>query len=370
MEAKFSDIETQLAELKVNVVVPDYSGLLGKFAWTREWFANVEEVLVALAYRGESDRYIIDFIRAKVRETDVITFNKFMELVSAKKVVNHYELLIDSEEDRHLILSNPNKKIVDAALKYYINVDECNASDLNECVSDRAVSYLLENPHLINWSTFKQNSNIRAVKHCIANGAINSYLISGIDDDEFIRELLKNPEHIDLSSLSANPNNIAVDYVLNQPMRLSRLSKNTNDRVVDYLIANPQYINYALFSFNVNEKAIDHMLQNKDLIAELIFFHIDNKKVADYMLTQLHRIDPVLLSVHPDDRIVDHMLANQSLIHWDYICMNPNDRAVEYALKHVDQIYLFENNVCEYNAQKIKAFNAAGIFPRLPHLRL
>ncbi len=348
--------------------------ILNKFVWTREWFANVEGVLLTLDYHGESYRQIIEFIRTKIRETDIITFNQtFIKINGLEHIPNLYELVLENSDYASRILLNKNKKIVDAVLKYYINIDECSIYDLNECVSDRAVSYLLENPHLIIWSTFKQNSNIRAVKHCIANGAINGNLLSGIDDDEVIEYLINNPEHIDWYRFCKNPNSRAVEYLLKNLHIVNQnyLSLNPNDKIVDYLLEDKSRLYYGLLSRNTNNRIVDHLLQNPE---KIIYGHFarnkTNHKVAEYVLKHSSVLNLEYLSKHSSDLIIDHLLQNPEKIHWIKLSINNNDRAAEHCIRFgtrdkflVCIIALFHN--CEYNMQKFRAFNEARLFDKI-----
>jgi hypothetical protein len=373
IEEKINHIDEKLTDLKLSITVPNYGDLLNKFTWTRDWFISIEEVLIALAFRGESDKPVLDFIRTKIRETDVITFNKtFIQIHKLPEVRNHYEDILRTGTTSVHILQSKNNAIINAALDYYIDISTLARWDLAGCLNDRVVDYLLDNPKYI-VNSWMYNTNPKAAKYCIEHNMIKPDILSLVEDDYIVEYLIKNPHLIIHECFSRNPNDKAVNYILNASLILMNLSRNTNDRVVDYLIANPLYINWERFSCNTNEKAIDYLLQNPDKIYEQNFFQIKNKKVVDYMMPHLHRIDFSILLSHSDDRIVDYLLDNVDKIHVTEFCYSENYRVIEYLMNKEDKEFyavFIALNTYDYYTQKINAFNAAGMFPRLPHLRL
>jgi hypothetical protein len=160
----FESIDEKLDEIKSSVRQPDYANILIGFEWSRKWFASIEEVLLSLAYRGESDKNILDFIRAKIIDTDVLTFNDILrDQFNAAPIRNHYQIILDGgngnwkEDAEILLLTNRNTKIVDYVLKHLIKSLEEVAPYLSLCESNIAVDYLIANPDKIDWDDFSSS---------------------------------------------------------------------------------------------------------------------------------------------------------------------------------------------------------------------
>jgi hypothetical protein len=352
MENKISAIEEKLCELKIAVAVPDYNGLLSKFEWSREWFAQAENALLALAFRGESDRPILDFIRAKIIGTDIITFNKILKSFGATPITNHYEMIAKTVAGvKQLLIECNNSKVIDALCKEYLSVDflsKMRGSKLSVSENDIAVDYLIAHPDKINWDEFVFNRNIKAVKYYMENKQIDSYALSSADNDEIIRYLFANPNLINYEALSANPNELAVDHLLANPQKIQIHSfhLNTNPRAVEYLLERPDIINWEQLAFNSNDKAVEYVLNNR---------------------TGSNRH---ILCENENDKVVEFLISNPKLIDWQEFYSNPNDKATEYSLtklkpKHLQ--YMYANN-CNYNMQKLREFNKLGLFPHIQYL--
>ena len=367
-------IDEKLAELKLSKDVPDYSTLFSGFSWTREWFAKVEEVLLVLAFRGESDKPILDFIRAKIRETDIITFNRILSSLGETQIVNHYEIII-REIGADYLLKNENMDIVTALFKYHIEVNYVGKSVLSLCPNDTAVDHLISNPYKIEWINFRSNKNIKAINYYNANVA-DSTLTPSAEDEKTIDYLIANPHRINHEGFASNPHPKAVDYMFNNPeiMFCSELSKNPNDRVVDYLIANPQQIHRRYMSHNTNPRAVDYLLANPRQIYECVFYSRNDSRIVKHIIENIDKINQITtVNTNPNDDIVDFLLANPQYIYINYFSQNSNDKVLEYLLKQPglrELLYELRYNTCNYNMQKLRAFNAAKMFPRLPHLQL
>ena len=385
MESKFNEIDEKLSELKLTKEVPDFSTLfvlLSGFSWTSEWFASIEDVLLAIAFRGESDKPILDFIRAKIVETDVITFNRtFLIKYGLPPVVNHYEIILSQSKDNgSCLIGNKNYAVINTLLDSDLDMNKMREGDLSISTNDRAIDFLIANPHKINWVCMAGNSNIKAAKFCIQNNKINTHNLSRLDNDEIVEYLIANPTKINYHEFSANPNQKAVDYLWDTAERsLDSISQNPNDRIVEYLLSDPENrINYGLFSMNRNDKAIDHLLANpRFIVCQDFYYSFSNKKIAKFMTTHLELFSEstTYLCENADDIAVDYLLANPECINWWWFANNSNDRALEYIIKSpritdTDVMFRLCRNTCSYNMQKINAFNAAGLFPRLPHLKL
>ena len=353
-----NSIDEKLEELKNTVESPEYNDLLGRFKWTRKWFKQAEDALLAMAYRGESDKPIIDFIRAKIIKIDVLTFNDVLRNFGAAPILNHYQMISDMQPKQHfavgnlLILSNENVPIVDYVLKNKHQSLKNISRYLSYCLSDIAVDYLLANPDEIDDEYFYYNDNINAIKYNLLfqNRSIISCLEN--NNDDLVDIMLSAPD-------------------LDRVIFHTKFCMNPNDRVVDHLLANPSTIDYDYFSRNTNSKAVAHLLENPDKIDHEWFSRNTNNKAVEYMLANPDKIDYEWYSENDNDKAVDHMLANPDKIVPSMMYYNNNDRAVDYILNQTKyDVFEMNCNACNYNMQKINAANSLGLFPRLPHLRL
>ena len=366
-------IDEKLSELKNTVNVPNLNEIFSGFKWTREWFTQAEDALLALAFRDESDRIVVEFIRKQIIDTDIVTFNKILRGFSAAPIRNHYEILINERGYLELFDQCLEQSVMNTIAKDYIAVadiskilDKC----LSACISDITVEYLIANPHRILWPIFLDNINLKAVKYCIKQKQIKSTMISSIDDDEIVDFLIANPKYINkryfcsnpndkavryvienpsmlnISSFCTNPNNMAVDYIINNSILSSNLCDNTNDRAFEYVLANPEYINWYVLCQN------------------------NNNKVAEYVINNSNGDSLHFGSGNPNDKIVDYLISHADEINWGFVYDNPNDKMVEFLLNKIDPVNIkfLINNACKYNMQKLREFNKLGLFPRLAYL--
>ena len=385
------EIDEKLAELKLTKEVPDSSALfalLSGFNWTRKWFKKAEDALLALAYRGESDKPILDFIWRRIVNTDIITFNEtFMKMHKLIPIVNHYEIILQRPDTAEQIFRNENKSIIDAVLTKYLKLDIVSGRYLSMSNNDQVLDYLIANPHRIDFGELIYNKAPKAAKFCIKNNKICVRTLSSIDDDEIVEHLINNPHLIAFEVFSSNPNNKAVEYLWDNPRRITRwLSANENDRVVDYLLANPHMIDFRKLSQNKNKRIIDFLIANPDKIFKQYFMmsHDDSAEVAKYLVDKIEKKGgdfaknnrvPILCR-NSSEIAADFIIKNFDQIKLQWVWDNNNDRVVAQTLerfakdRHLTRINLPETNTCEYKWQKLNAFNAAKMFPRIPNLRL
>jgi hypothetical protein len=374
-------IDEKLAELKLSKEIPDYNGLLSGFSWTREWFASVEEVLLVLAFRGESDQQILEFIRAKIREIDVRSFNKILAAFGAPPIDNHYDYIINKRIDdaqcyknsndaiadyivenisdrassKIFLSQNTNNKVVDHLVNKRTDLIEWN--DLSSNPNDIAVDFLLKNVDQIEYSSLSRNTNDRAISHLLKDGQIWTDIYENCNDVIV--------DHI-LKTININ----YVDYDL--------LRKNSNDRIVQYLIQNPEKIMWRSFSRNNNDIAVDYILKNIELAVIPSLIINTNIKITQFLINNPNLIHAPLFIRRSDDLAVDYIFKhfadkiNTSPLVGIYFNTNVNDRVLEYLMKNpriiVDRTIVY--NKCDYNRPKLREFNKLRLFPRLPHLVL
>ena len=141
------------------------------------------------------------------------------------------------------------------------------------------------------------------------------------------------------------------------------------------MIDNPRSIKWGSFVRNPNDIAVDYVLEHINELRNIDIFNLGrnyNPKVSKFLVDNpQHIYDARLFATRSDDIAVDYMMSNPAYLTFDTIYMNTNDRILEYLMTNpgTKNNKIFQNT-CEYNMQKINAFNAAGMFPRLPHLRL
>jgi hypothetical protein len=368
-----NSIEDAVEELKCKRKLTDIAPILANFTWTREWFRSAEEVLLDLAYRDESDSVVVDFIRKKIIDIDVVEFNDILSKFGAERITNHYEWLLQSDINLHYLVHLYNNSIVRRLMQEGDNYlrNSSSSSNQNNTVpyyrdmssnqNDMIVDYLIKNPENIRNEQFLSNCNDRAVAYSLSH-ILPKYL--EMDGHEFA-----------ISCLSVNSNDKAVDIILSNKYLIDdNFSHNTNDRAVKYLLTAPQKIDWEGFSSNPNDHAVDYMLENPDKIVWSAAALNSNPRMAKLVLSRLDDIKEVddimpYLSINDSDVIVDYLLANQHQMECKYFVNNENDRALEYIMQNPKKFNyrkLADNN-CQYNMQKFRAFNALKLFPQLPH---
>lgn len=141
--------------------------------------------------------------------------------------------------------------------------------------NDKAVDYLLANPHHINWELFSGNNNDKAVDYLLTNPQYISWeLFSRNNNDKAVKHLLANPHHIYWENLSMNDNDMAADYLLTRvgsellyesKIDWENISLNYNTKVLRYLIdERPDKIILDYFTGILNPIAVDYVLQQPD----------------------------------------------------------------------------------------------------------
>jgi hypothetical protein len=364
IETKLNEINEKLAELKMSKDVPEYDDLFNTFAWTREWFSAIEEVLLDLAFRDESDRPILEFIRAKIHKIDVQSFNKILAAFGAPPIDNHYDYLIS--------LGTP---------KCY------DSGNFSSNTNDKIVNFLINNPRHINWYYLSKNPNEIAVDFMLKNpDKIVSSGLSQNTNKKALEYLMSDEKHICMEILE-NPDDTAVDYILANTNMISSpdsmFSRNTNDRAVRYMLDHPEVIEWDQFTFNSNDIAVDYMINNYRNIKFMNkkdFYQNTNPKVSSFLIKNKY-LDLNRFCQRSDDIAVDYIFANlikteQKILSstgvYNFLSANTNDRILEYLMnnKHLIDPDFITRNDCNYNMQKLREFNKLRLFPRLPHLIL
>lgn len=378
MSSEINDtIEERLYELKEMVAPVSYKELLRTFDWSYVWFLKAEKILLNLAYRGESDKEIVEFIRNQVLNTNILEFNEsFMRNHGLKPIKNHYEMIMmqRNRKIRNAILVNPNKSILDYAIDYYFELTQVDSTTLSECVSDKAIEFLMENPDKIYWFALSNNTNIKAAKYCIANEVINARTLSKIRDPEFLRYLMMSQNiRLDIMELSRNPSDIVADFFAQNTdvIDVLDLEHNTNPRVVEFLLANVDRVDFEVFSSNPDDRVVDYLVANPDKINWVNFSGNTNDRAVAYLLENPDKINWINFSGNNCDRAVRYLINNPDKIVSTEFCRNSNDHAVEFMLSFddFDPTYL-SDNPCNYNKQKIEAFNNAKVFAKVPHFSI
>ena len=369
-------IDEKLAELKATVTVPDYSDLLSSFEWTREWFAKVEEVLLALAFRGEDDKVVLDFIRAKIRETDVRSFNKVLNTFGAPPIENHYDLIIKKKQNYVLLAYNSNDAIIDYILNMTKHeIDTTFLFGLSHNKNPRVIKFLIANPELIMWDNFCQHTSDLAVDFMLQNkDRLNGLSMSSNSNDKIVRYLLDNKHLIDFKLLSINSSNVAVDYLLANPAKIDYevFSMNANDKAVRHLIQDPRLIEWIDFIRNPNDIAVDYTISNPDRIEWREFLRNKNPKATEYMFQRYRNIECYYVGINDNDIVVDTILKNVTPANAPLLSYHQNDKVLEYLMANKHQIIYssIASNKCNYDRPKLREFNKLRVFPRLPHLQL
>ena len=357
-------IETKIKALQDEKKVPDIQLVFSGFSWTREWFRSAEDIMLDLAYRGESDAAVVNFIKQKIVDTEVMDFNLILAKFGAVPIINHYEWILQSDIiDLFDMACNTNDCVARVLIReeYFHRINLCLSSNPNDIIVKR----LIENPRSICVWRFLMNPNDRAVEYCIKN-IIPEYRPISISENY-------------VALLSSNSNDKAVDIVLANPneINFNGISFNTNDRAVEYLLSKPDKIDWEILSSNPNEKAVDYMLDHMDKVDWFSALSNTNPRMATVFLSKLDELKKnndikYRLSSNNCDVVVDYLLANPHEINWLSFTNNNNDRAVEYVMSEYNR-HTWDSmvsNSCTYDMQKFREFNKLGLFERIPHFTL
>ena len=375
---KLNEIEAQLDELKQQVPVPDYQDILAGFEWTKAWFRRIEDVLLDLAYRGEKDADVVYFIRQKILDIDVRTFNKFLESIGNDRIDNHYDYIIEKKLVNAGLYYNNNDAIADYILSTDYNVNRYHQIEMSSNTNSKIVTKVLEDNKSISWNRMLANTNKIAVDYILSLiwlPAMHKSL-SFNEDDRIAQYLVNNPDVIDYSKLSQNTNDIAITHLLKNADKIDfdGLSRNPNTLAVLYLLENTHLIVWKHFNINSNPEAVNYLINNPEHIKIYYFKYNTNENAIKHLLKtrtfdELYGPQYNAASINCDI-IIDHALTKDIII--PSLSRNPNDRVLEHLMKNKHLIidsYITDNN-CNYNMQKLRAFDNAKLFERLSYLRL
>ena len=373
MEEKLDSIDEKLCELKNTVESPDCSALFAGFKWTREWFKSAEDTLLALAFRGETDQQVLEFIWQKIIDTDIITFNKILRSFSAAPIRNHYELLIEKKCFEILLEYCENERVMDTIIKEHIHLPELSKlpkSTLSACKHDKIVKYLIDNPKKIDWHEFANNNNPEAVKFCLKNNKKSKWSLTDDDQKRTLFCHTCNDLHIYPFTVSSHANDVGMRILLENPENIdySGLSENPNDLAVDHLLANPNRIDWEHFCQNSNGRAVDYLLQNPSKINWWVMYSNTNNRAAEYYIANANGNSLHMASANPNDKIVDYLLSHPDEINWCAFMENTNDRVIDFILKNKlynNNLKFMSSNRCNYNVSKLREFNKLRLFPRI-----
>ena len=363
-------IEEKLCELKNTVESPDCSALFAGFAWTREWFKSAEDTLLDFASREESDSIVIEFIRAKIRETDVRRFNDVLRGFSAKSIKNHYDLIINTRNHSKCeSIHNDNDAIIDYVIppRYCANIDPGWSINKN----DKMVEYLINNTNLIVWPWFSSNPSDRAVDYLLNHvDRIDFEFFSNNTNTRAVQYMIDHPDQI-RASFSANNHDLAVTYLLSHRSKIdiSIFSTNTNQRAVKHLLRNPHHINWQDFNENNSDAAVDYLLANPDKIIKDNINLNENVKITKYLIDNPRMIYSHCFIRRTDDLAVNYIIGGKLEQPYDpdNLSSNTSDIMLEHLMNNPKLICRkrLELNNCNYTRQKFREFNKLGLFPRL-----
>jgi hypothetical protein len=161
---------------------------------------------------------------------------------------------------------------------------QINWESLSMNESDLAVKTLIHRyPGKIMWERFSRNENTLAVKYSLANLKMVSFREFSKNENDFAVDfLVKHPDKIYYVSLALNENTKAVEltkkYLLNFFPKndndrryvksvMCNFSTNTNDEAVKFLIKYPEFIIRGNFLANPNDLVLDYLEENPHLMS-------------------------------------------------------------------------------------------------------
>lgn len=286
--------------------------ILDEFAWTEEYFAKLDNLLIDIGYCARDDliEQIKKFLHNKIQNIFIMKYNKLFNA----GIWNHFDFLFEQKRvNWNYLMRNP-----------------------------AAIDLIKDNPHMIDWQNLSENP-------------------AAID---IIKERYKNEGIVSWDYLSLNP--AAIDILKENPDRIDWAFLSMNPGAIDMLKANPDEINRGCLLFNT--AAIDMIKQEMNVGSSINWKYLSSNPAAiDILKQNINLISWDWLS--ENSAAIDLLACNLNKINWRLL--SHNSAAIDILKKNLNRIdydTLCENRY-DYFAEKIAHFNGVGHFPR-SHLEL
>lgn len=288
---------------------------------------------------------------------DMLSYNKhaFDILIKNKDKINYINLALNENSDILLWLKD---NFDDILKKYKYNYEK----------SDELFSIKLNFDDIFG----SKNKNLNIIKNIATNLCKNN--------NEIASEILeKYPKLINWNILYANPNNKAVNLILDKlnsgviNINTNELLMNSNNKIVDIILKYPYMIyNYYFLSKNNNPRIIS-LLENRlqqinvnafgGLTMNIVSKELENINThSDINFIQLLKKYPQLinyrlLSLNESNKAIEILKDNEYRIDWNNLCMNLNNEAVNMIFDKYyydkDKIKCLSLNENEYLVDKL-----------------
>ena len=249
-------------------------------------------------------------------------------------------LLKNQKKIENSFWENPNPNAVEFILKKKLFHDEhFRIEFLSKNKNKEAFNYFMyisfkHKGQFMKEKYILKNENQLIVNLILKNPDIIKDEFSKNPNDAAVDYLLNNPEKINIQFFSENPNPKAVNYILQHHTRYidKSFSLNPNTDAVNYLLQNPDKIDWSKFSQNLNPIAVNYLLDEKEfLIDKPEFCKIPNERVVDYILGNNLMYSGFSENSHP--KAVDYLLKNPTKINWNNFSKNSNPDAVKFMMR-------------------------------------
>lgn len=323
-----SQVVTQFLEKLKQPI--DYEPLLKRFTCTREYFAELDDMLVQLGYASDDEAIynIKEHILEHLNDMSSVEYNLYY------------------------------------GTNFWIPIDylRLRPSRANWCYLSRnpAAFYMLEaaDHSYIDWRYMSLNPYVRCI---MIFSEENTYWPTLSANPTVIDVLEKNPGKINWSHLSLNTAAISLLTANKDKIDWHYLSANT--AAIDLLAANPDKIDWHYLS--MNSAAISLLIANKDKI-DWRYLSL-NVAAIDLLEANLDKIDWDYLSMNP--AAIKLLEQNPGKINWHFLSANPE--AIDLLRANPTKIHMgfLSMNPYDFDQKKLDHFNSQEFFPR-SHLKL
>lgn len=381
----------------------DYQALLDRFNWSNAYFAELDDLLIVIGYRGQ-DRAIIkikEFLRSKIASLGIMTFNKLFDVV----IWNHFELIENHLKNSYrffrpiplptyegwtistydLIWHNlsENPAAIDLLEKYPARINYMQLSlnpgayellwPLLLCNNDMTMVGWKRDKPFLNWDRLSYNFGVIPL--------LELYLPYDYKHGTFC--------YVNKANFSCNPGAISLLKAHPDIIDWKELSK--NPAAIDMLTENQDKIDWKEISCNPAASALLAANSNHpDIWWEFVAMYSNDPRL---ILDNIYKMDAWYISQNPISHLIFNSLRcppdlqnhwpgisnycnnteflweNLHNLHWNRLSANP--AAIELIRYNPDKIDIVElcQNPYDYYREKITYFNSLHLFPR-SHLEL
>lgn len=356
-----------------------------------QWFDKLEFHLLKLAYYGCQDKInqSVELLRNLISSSSVMIINEIIENFNKynntkiDSIINHYDLikneirranefglLFDMNDDKYILLSLYNHKYAPIC-KYTSNEKNLHFMITSKKQAKKLFDLKLkqDREHILS------NINNEHIINLLINNPkyIEYYRFNRLNNDTAVKYLLEHPLNIIDSIFASNPNDLAVKYIIDKYQNIrfstnsdiSRINANPNNLAVEFLLKNPSYINLDYLCKNTNPLAIDLYIQTSPNYYSSIFCKNPSEYAVDILLRNPEKINFYSVVENTNPRMIEYCYNNRSKIpnYFRRLSGNESYSAIQIINIHKSDMHLncLLMNVYNYKNEKLNAFNQMNL---------